>query len=503
MRVRLQRNIVWSYINWLISMAGPLVMIPIYLRFLGRESYGVWLVILSVTSYLGLANLGIGQTLANRIAEAAACKRTDEIGPLVSTAFFGYAGIAGVLTLALLLFTPIVTNRLAVGTTTAVIAPFFIYVALALMSFPFKVFPMVLRGFERVDQEQAITVATNVVRIAILALALFSGLKLIAVAAINGGAEILWPMAGYWQSRRLTREVTPRLANFSRALLVGMVRPSLGFFGIQVAATLMMGVDNLVIGYALGAAAVTAYAVPLRLTMMPTGLLSVAVNAINPSVTVNYAQGSSQAIARGYLFSLRISTLYATVGAIALWVIGPQFLRMWAGAGVFPGRRAYALMVMFFMMLVMIMPASSILWATTRHYRWAVLALMEGVANLALSLWGVRHFGLSGVIGATVATSLMMTFWYLPYGALRTLDLSIAKAARELAPGFAVSAAALAAVAILWRPHLDASLLYASVRGTVAIVAYAIAFACIGFSRSQRQSAVDRMVASRRQGSPA
>lgn len=503
MKVRLQRNIAWSYINWLISMAVPLVMVPIYLRCLGRESYGVWLVILSVTSYLGLANLGIGQTLANRIAEAAARKRADEIGPLVSTAFFGYAAIAGALFIALWLFTPIVTNRLAVGTSAVAIAPFFIYVGLALLSFPFKVFPMVLRGFERVDQEQAITVAANVVRIAILALALLSGLKLAAVAAINGSAEILSSMATYRQSRRLTREARPRLANFSRALLAGMVRPSLGFLGIQVSATLMMGVDNLVIGYALGAAAVTAYAVPLRLTTILVGLQSVAVNAINPSVTVNYAQGSREALARGYLFSLRVSTLYATAGAIALWVIGPQFLRVWAGAGVFPGRPAYALMVMLFMMVVMIMPASSILWATTRHYTWALLALAEGVTNLALSLWGVRHFGLSGVIGATVATSLMMTFWYLPYGALRTLELSIASAARELAPGFVVSAAAIAAVAIAWSPHRDASLLYALGWGTVAVAVYAIAFAWIGFSRSQRRSAVGRIVASRRQGSPA
>jgi O-antigen/teichoic acid export membrane protein len=478
-------------------------MIPIYLRFLGRETYGAWLVILSATSYLSLANLGIGQTLGNRIAEAVARDRRDEIGPLVSTAFFGYAGIAGALSLALLVCGPIVTKHLAIGATTAVIAPFFIYVALALLSFPFKVFPMVLRGFERVDQEQAIQVATNVVRIVILALALFSGLKLVAVAAINGGAEILLPMAAYWQSRRLTHEVTPRLANFSRALFVRMVRPSLGFLGIQVAVTLMIGVDNLVIGYALGAAAVTAYAVPFRVTTMLVGLLSVAVNAVNPSVTVNYAQGGRQSLARGYLFSLRLSTFYATAGAIALWVIGPQFFRVWAGAGVFPGRRAYALMVMFFMMTAMIMPASSILWATTRHYTWALLSLGEGVVNLGLSLWGVRHFGLSGVIGATVATSLMMTFWYLPYGALRTLDLSITKAARELAPGFAVSAAALMAVAIAWNSHLDASLLYAFGWGTVAVVAYAIAFAWIGFSRSQRQSAVGWIISSRRQESPA
>jgi O-antigen/teichoic acid export membrane protein len=220
-------------------------------------------------------------------------------------------------------------------------------------------------------------------------------------------------------------------------------------------------------------------------------------------VTVNYAQGTRDSLARGYLFSLRISIFYATAGAIALWVIGPQFFRVWAGAGVFPGLRAYALMVIFFIMVVMIMPASSILWATTRHYTWALLSMAEGVVNLALSLWWVRHFGLSGVIGATVIASLTMTFWYLPYAALRTLEVSIAKAMRELAPGFGLSAAALVAVASGWNGHRDASLIYTFVWGTGAVIAYAVAFAWIGFSRSQRQSALGWIISSRRQESPA
>ncbi|HYL57841.1 MAG TPA: oligosaccharide flippase family protein [Candidatus Acidoferrales bacterium] len=501
--MRLKQNLVWSYINWAVSIAVPLVMIPIYLRCLGRETYGAWIVILSVTSYLSLANLGIGQTLGNRIAEAVAKDKRDEIGPLISTAFFGYAAIAVVLMAALFLFTPMIARRLALGASAAVIAPFFIYVVLTLISFPVKVFPMVLRSFERVDQEQAIVAASNVVRIAALAAALFSGFKLEAVAAVNGSAEILLPLAAFWQSRRLTAEARPRLKRFSRALLLDMVQPSLGFLGIQVANTLITGVDALVIGYSLGAAAVTAYSVPFRVTTMLVGLLSVAANAVNPSVTVNYAQGTRNALARGYMFSLRLSTLYGTAGAIALWVIGPPFFRVWAGAGVFPGYRAYALMLVLFVMVVLIMPASSILWATTRHYIWAMMSLGEGALNLALSLWWVRRFGLTGVIGATVTASALLTFWYLPYAALKTLEVPIGDALRELAPGFALSALAIGAVALLWNAHADAPLLYALGWGTAAVLGYALVFAWLGFSRSQRQRAVGWIVASRRQASAA
>ena len=302
---------------------------------------------------------------------------------------------------------------------------------------------------------------SNLLRMIVLAAALLSGFKLMAVASINGSAEILTPLTQYWLSRRLVRDLRPRLAKFSRRVFMEMVRPSAGFFGIQVSNTLISGVDNLVVGYALGAAAVTAYAVPFRVIMVLVGLLSVAVNAVNPSVTVNFAQGTRHSLGRGYLFSLRLSTLYGTAGAIAMWIAGPTFLRVWAGSEVFPAYRAYALMIMMFVMTVLIMPASSILWATTRHYVWAMMSLGEGALNLGLSLFLVRHFGLSGVIAATVV-GLADADVLVPAvrGASHARSVDLASALRELAPGFAISGAALAgrgdAVGLACRSVADA-----------------------------------------------
>ena len=72
---RFARNMLWSYLGWGASALAPLVTVPFCVRYLGPQVYGEWLVILSITSYLGLANLGLAQTAANRIAEAIAYRR--------------------------------------------------------------------------------------------------------------------------------------------------------------------------------------------------------------------------------------------------------------------------------------------------------------------------------------------------------------------------------------------------------------------------------------------
>ncbi|HEY6417648.1 MAG TPA: lipopolysaccharide biosynthesis protein [Candidatus Binataceae bacterium] len=482
-------NIAWTYANWAVSLAVPLVMVPIYLRYLGTVTYGQWLVVLSLTSYLSLANLGMAQAVSNRAAEALAQDRSHEVGALISTAFFTYAAVAAVIVAAFAIAAPYFGGRLALHGGPAVLAAALVYLGLVMIGFPLKVHLMMLRAFQRVDQEQAINAGTNTVRVAILALALVAGFKLLAVALINGASEVLAPLVAYRQLRRQSSEAWPRLARFSSRLLREMLKPSLGFLGIQIGGTLISGLDNLVIGYALGAAAVTLYAVPMRLMVMCASVFSVALVALVPTVTANFALGRVERIGSGLMFSIRLALLYATVGAIALIVVGPAFLRLWAGREVFPGHLTYGLQVALFWLTVWAAPGATVLWATTRHYAWSVLSVVEGLLNLALSLWWVRRYGLVGVIGGTIAAALLTNAWFIPYAALRTLHVSLRSAARELAPGAAVCAAALAATVILWRPESAASLPESAAVAALIVVAFVLAFGLIGLSDEERRAA--------------
>jgi hypothetical protein len=133
--------------------------------------------------------------------------------------------------------------------------------------------------------------------------------------------------------------------------------------------------------------------------------------------------------------------------------------------------------------------ASTFLWATTQHYAWSALTVCEGILNLALSLWWVRIWGLSGVIGATVAASLLTNFWYLPYRAMQALEIPIGTAVREIGPAFVLAAVAIVATLIMWRPAA-ASWPQVICVATVTEAAIFIAFALMGFSRDERALAI-------------
>lgn len=482
---RITRNIAWSYAQWSISIIGPLITIPFYVRLLGHELYGQWLVILSLTSYLGLASLGMGQTVANRIAEAAARGQRDAVGEIVSTGFFCYAAIGITLAAALCAMAPWL-GRHYFNHSSAAIEAFALYAGLSALSFPLKVHQMTLRGFQRVDRERAIETGAAAARIALTIAALTAGLKLATVALINGGATLIAAAVAGVKAVALDPAAWPRPDRFSLRLLREMVKPSAAFLSLQVGLALIMGIDNLVIGYALGASEVTRYAVSMRLMWMSAGLFSAAIGALTPTVTASHALDRGDLIARGFLLSTRAGVFYAAAGAALLWLVGPAFIRLWAGPGVLPDRATYSLQIAFFALTVWVSPAATVLWATTRHYRWAAMTIFEGALNLALSLWAVRHFGLAGVIGATIAASLLTNFWYIPASAASMLEITPRRAAAEIAPGAAVAAAAIAATFALG-PAYGASLGAAISAAAIGLPIFTIIYARVAFTRSERK----------------
>ena len=53
-------GVVLGYINFLIKMGTQLIYVPIMLKILGQNEYGVYQLVASIISYLSLLNFGFG-----------------------------------------------------------------------------------------------------------------------------------------------------------------------------------------------------------------------------------------------------------------------------------------------------------------------------------------------------------------------------------------------------------------------------------------------------------
>ncbi|HTT75066.1 MAG TPA: oligosaccharide flippase family protein [Candidatus Binataceae bacterium] len=495
---RLSRNVRWSYVAWSASAFAPVVTVPFCVRYLGARLYGEWLMILSLTAYLGLANLGIAQTVGNRIAEATAFNRRGEIRTLVATGFWTYALLAIGLIAALVTVIPVIADHWlrSAGASAALI----IYIVLICLAMPARIYQAALRGFERVDCEQALDALSTLARTALAVIALAAGGKLIAIAMVNGCSALLAAALAYPLARRIGGAIQPLPERFQWHCLRSLIRPSAAFLALQAGTTLTLGIDNLVIGAVLGAAAVTRYAVPFRLIWMAALVFTVAVNAAMPTITGHYALAQQRVLVRHYLIALRLALLFATCGAMLLWTAGPSLIGWWAGPEVFPGRAVFAMQIALFAILAVTAPSTAILAATTRHYRYAASTIVEGLLNLALSLLWVRRYGLAGVIGATIAASLLTTSWYVSAAAPAVIGLGWRPMLHRLALPITISTGALAVTVIAGRFAAPfACFMFACTTATIVLTAYL----ALVFDTSERQSIIRYLSGSLAAGSAA
>ena len=78
------KNIVSNWVTMAATLIVAFTLLPVILHSLGQEQYGLWLLITSMTGYLGLMNLGIPMASVHFIAKYDAQKVYTYFGELCS-----------------------------------------------------------------------------------------------------------------------------------------------------------------------------------------------------------------------------------------------------------------------------------------------------------------------------------------------------------------------------------------------------------------------------------
>lgn len=83
-----------NYIFKLILMGISFISVPITLKFLGNERYGVWQTMLSMVSWISILNIGIPNALRNKVTEYLTKEKYDEIKKYISSSYLVLTFIA-------------------------------------------------------------------------------------------------------------------------------------------------------------------------------------------------------------------------------------------------------------------------------------------------------------------------------------------------------------------------------------------------------------------------
>lgn len=260
----------------IVALVLNYIYIPIVLKYLGVEKYGIWSTILTILSWIGYFDLGIGNGLRNRLTESLNTKKEISAKKLVSSTYALSSVIMMGICLLLVGITLFVKWEVVFGVANLnedirfVLIESIVFVCL---NFVFNLYVNVLYAFQKAAVVGILQVAALIINlIGVLTISRFIQGNLTVLALIYGASTLLVSIVFGLFFYSGHPDVAPSVKEID--LKVGQSVAKLGFmfFFIQICALVLFATDSLIISTLYGAANVTPYSTVNSLFMAISGI---------------------------------------------------------------------------------------------------------------------------------------------------------------------------------------------------------------------------------------
>ena len=392
-----------------IGMVTVLISVPLTLRYLGKERFGLWMTVSSITAMWSFADLGIGNGLMNAIAAAEGKEDKDAAQLATSSSFFVLLLIALIILSLLALFFHMipwpdlfkVQSQLA--KSEAGYAAAILVVSLAL-SMPLGIAQRVHLGFQEGFTSSLWQMLGSIFTFTgIMIAAYFHAGVAWLVLASSGGLTLAmlvnWIVHFGW----LRPWLRPRFKYFSWPVARAIVGAGLIFAALQGLAFLGFTSDNLIIAQFYGSSSVAGYAVVSRLFAAVFFL---------QFITMPLWPASGEAVARGdyawarrmFERAMRLCLVLGVLIALGFMLLGKIFIARWAGPAMVPsfilllGFAAWIMVASFYAPIAAVLSSAPFLRDQLKIYGCAAISAFLLKITFAY-FWGVPGVIWGAVLG--------------------------------------------------------------------------------------------------------
>ena len=390
------------------SIVIGFLVIPLTIKYLDNEHYGVWLTLSSFIAWFTFFDIGLGNGLRNKFSESVSHSDFDTARSYVSTTYFT------VLTVSLILFVCFFIANIFVdwsrvfnvsseiGTELAVLMP--IVFGMFCLQMVLKLVSTIYTADQHHSMQGKVNFYTQLTGLAAICLLnvvsksslLLYGLListvpvlillLLSLFAFKGKYKFYAPNIQYWKTRYLKD-------------IFGL---GIGFFIIQIAGVILFTTDNFIITQLFGASAVVPYNIAYKYFSIVNMGLSILLTPFWSSITNAYTQKDFDWIKRT-MKNLTIISLCAIFVVAVMVFFSKPFYHFWIGDKVKIPFDLTLSMAVFFIIYNAYAPFTYFINGTGKIRLQMITIVLMSASNipLAVFLGGNMNMGLSGVILAT------------------------------------------------------------------------------------------------------
>lgn len=428
LKLRALKNVASNWAGLGANIAVGFFLSPFILHHLGDDAFGLWVLIFSITGYYGIFDFGIRSSLIRYVSKFQAVGDKDQLARLINTSLFTYG------CLALVLMVPTILGGIYVDRLFHIPPAFlkdgrilFFMVGSSLaLGFPLGISGGILEGLQRFYLMNWTNIAALLVRAVLIIYVLQHGFGLLSVALITVSLPLIASAVRGVIAHRLlaipygwqyvNRESFRQVANYGSVTFV-----------IIVAFQLRFKTDAVIIGSFLSAAAITHFSIGARLVDYAGNLVASVANIFTPMSSHFHSTGDHAQLRKIFISGNRACALVMFPMVVVLVVMGKSVIEAWMGPQYVSS---------YTVLLVLLIPSAlyesqststRILFGMSLHKTLAQIVLMEGVANLILSIALVRPLGIVGDAIGTAIPLLCTALFFLPRHMCRQLGVPLRK----------------------------------------------------------------------------
>lgn len=410
---------------------------------LGKEELGVVAVLVTLATFLGFGDFGLGTLMMTRLPIANAKGDVEEMRFIVRVSLSTLTAIGGVVAVAgtaSALVTPwtglLGAERVGDGPVAAAVVVFFVTGGL---SIPASMASRMLVALQRGQITHLWNAGAGVAALVLTVVCSVTDAPIWAyVLAMAGTPSLVAAAQSVWLFRRAYPELRPASLAVPLAAALSYLRTGALFAVFSVASLVSYSIDSLVVSSVLGAGAAAVFALAVRMFTLVGGTLSIAGQQMWSAIADAVTRGDIAWVRSRYRRVLVISTSINLAGCLVLVAFGRTISRVWLGSDLVPSHALLIALAAWTVLFTACQQASYLLAATERIKALAVSAALMAPANLVLSIAFTHAFGITGpVVGSLVAMLVVMV---VPVAVLtrREFDAIEARAAAEVAAPDAV-----------------------------------------------------------------
>lgn len=399
-------SIVLSFVARGVTILTQLLIVPMTINYVNPTQYGIWLTLSSIIAWIGFFDLGFGNGMRNKVAEAKAKGNIELARQYVSTTYF----TIGTIVISLLVIVQAINLFISWPAVLKVDASyteelrkvFSILTAFFCLNMVVKLFNSLLTADQKPWIVSCIGVVGQILSLAVIyILTKVSDGSMVSLATFYSGIPTLVILFVSAYAYRFTayKQYAPRFKYVRKGLVKDVMSIGIQFFIIYLCLLAIFQIINIVISRELGPDAVTEYNIAYKYFNIAYSVIIIILSPFWSAFTEAYHKHDVRWMKKAKRM-LEIVWLCEVASVVLMIIIAPWFYKVWIGDSVSVGTVLTIGMAFFILSQSIGAVYMNLINGIGTIRLQLIVYIIFALISWPIMLFACRNFGLVGILAA-------------------------------------------------------------------------------------------------------